>query len=261
MNYKTLLPLALGLAAVPAFAATLELNPIQDTFIRGGVALPPPQNQNFGGNGEMLVGTVTSGDSARTLLTFDLSSALLIGATINSATLTFVTTTTDTGSASATVSYSLHQLTQTFSGGTGTSATPASTGATWVSRDRTIGDANANAWTTLGGTFAPATLSSISINPNTLAGGSAVVFNSTPNFVGVVGSSLGASLSFLVKQTTDGTAPRELLRLHSLNSATAAFRLVLAIDYTAAPIPEPSSAAALAGLGVISLAALRRRRA
>lgn len=252
MKLRQLTPLVLfAMAAHTAFAATLTLNPTADNHIRNGNS-GPSLTQNYGGNIEMLAGTVGASDFARTLLAFDLSSPLLTGATINSVSLTFTTTTTDTGSTSATVGYSLYQLTQTFTEGSGTVASPSTDDSTWA--NRTTG----TAWTTAGGTFNSTVLSSYSTNPNTLAAGSTVTFGSTSNFTSVVSSSIGASyFGLLLKQTTEGSV-RELLRLASGENATSSNWPVLTIDYTA--VPEPSTYAVLAGLGALGWAAARRRR-
>lgn len=217
-------------------ATTLTLNPFADAGIRSQIT------SNNGTTGEMLSGVVASGDVTRAVLAFDLS-AIPVGATIDSVSLSLVTTTLDAGSVSQTLTFNLHQLTQTFT----------NTGVTWTSRDGT------NNWNTAGGTFGGTVLSSISANPATTTGGSTVTFDTTSNLTSAVGSSIGGSFYLVIKLATEGTS-RDLLRFNTVDATGTANDPLLTINYTASAVPEPSAYAALAGLGALALAAWRGRR-
>jgi hypothetical protein len=253
---------SLSLAAATASAATLNINPFGDTFIRGGDS-GPTTIQNFGAHPELLVGVVTNGgtgniNSARSLLSFNLSNPALTGATINSVTLTFVTSSNDTNSTDLVRTYGVYGTTQTFNTGTGPS-TGGEVGVTWTSRDRTVANSSLNPWTTAGGSFNSTLLSSVSVNPDTIAGTTTVSFTTSSTFVSLVQTSIGGQLDLLLKDVSE-TSARGLLRFHSLNGTGTA--PVLTIDYTPpSNVPEPSSAAALLGLAALGFVASRRRRA
>jgi hypothetical protein len=250
MKSPTLILCLLGLFHSISSAAILMLNPAADTYVRGGTSNPGAQNTNFGTATQLLVGSVAAGDSARSIFSFDLSSPLLTGATINSVTLTFRIDGSDASSGSSSINFNLHQLTQAYNPGQATWAN-ASTGTPWSTYTGTP------LYNGGGGVFNPTVLSSFSTVPNALVAGNNVSFGSTSNLVSLVTSSTGGTLDLLVKQSSE-SATRNLIRLSSLDSTDPAFRPVLTIDYTA--IPEPSTYAMLLG-GLALLGFLRRRKA
>jgi hypothetical protein len=241
-------------AVLPASAAILELNPVADTYVRGGTSNPGAQLLNFSSSTQLLVGTIAgTGDVARSLFTFNLTDPVLAGATINSVTLTFTIDGNDTGSTNTSVSYSVHQLTQSYT----------VTEANWANA------ATGTPWSTYtgsplfqggGGVFNPTSLTSASINPVTTALNNELSFGSSSGLVSLVQSSLTGSFTLLIKQTTEPASGRNLIRLASQDSTNPDRRPVLTIDYTPAPIPEPSAFAALAGLAMLGFASTRRRR-
>jgi hypothetical protein len=235
--------LALAPAALTA-QTVININPSADSWVRSGTP-----TQNNGTSGEMLVGTInpTSGgtigadvsgaDVGRIVLSFDLSApsvvSALSGLTITSVTLTFTVNSSDVGNgtASNTVSYNLFN-TAAFTGST----------VTWNTRPAPSGSA----------------VSTLSTNPATLAAGNTVTFGNSVSFTSLVEASRGGTLNLLVKQATEGNpAAREILRLRTVDFTGTASDPVLTIT----AIPEPSSIAALFGLGTLGFVATRRRRA
>ena len=188
--------------------------------------------------------TTTSGDYMRSAVAFDLSNPLLSGATINSATLTFTVREPDsgtTGSANATITLNLHQLSSSFT----------TTGVTWTSRDGT------NNWTTAGGDFDSAVLASASGNPRTVTAGSTLDFSGN-GLTGALQGAIGGNIFLLLKSEFEDNGSRNLFRFASSRNTAGSPAFsgpVLTIDYT--PIPEPTTA--LAGL-LLGVGLLRRRR-
>src|SRR5690606_33175568 len=121
MNVSSLRPLAFSalaaLSAGPLSAAVLTLTPNADNFIR---------SDNTGSTTDtnvLLVGELASGaGNLRSLLSFDLSSPELVGATINSVTLTLRANDIDAISTGGTMQVNLNLLDSSFT----------ETGATWL---------------------------------------------------------------------------------------------------------------------------------
>lgn len=225
-----------------ASAAVLVLSPEADGFIRASQSAAQTNNA---GNVIFLVGDVSETDVLRGVLSFNLNDPALIGATINSVTLTLNLNGPDTGTSfNAVETIELLRLTESFT----------EAGATWTSRN------GATNWTTAGGTFATPALATTTANPSTSVKGADVVFSSA-EFATSVAGSVGQNIDLLLKLATVD-ANRSVFRFVSQESATpdAALRPVLTIDYTPAAIPEPSAFAAVAGLGALGLVAARRRR-
>lgn len=224
------------MACSTAHAATLALNPTENTTIRLNTI-------NQGNSPILFVGDTVenltlNNEFLRSALAFNLNDPLLVGATINSVTLSLFVRTVDINSADEAITINLHELSSTFT----------TLGATYTSRNGT------DNWTTAGGDFG-GVLANISGNPKTAAVGTRFDFTGT-SFTSAAQASIGNSFDLLVKSATEDTAFRNIFQLRSTRDATTAQHPVLTIDYTAA-IPEPSTAL-LGGLGVLCL--LRRRR-
>ncbi|WPJ95119.1 DNRLRE domain-containing protein [Coraliomargarita algicola] len=240
----TLTVLVLASAVIPlaATADILEIGTTVDDYIRSGSNADNAQNST----NLILVGdTATAGDELRGMLTFDLSSYTeLVGATINSATLTFTINDSDeTGagkSANETITLNLFQTNTSFT-----------ESATWNSP-----------WTTAGGDL-DNLIASTTGNPGSDAQGTNLDFSGS-NLDTAIANTIGGSISFILAidpSEVDGT--RSIFRLTSNEpviggGVTADFSPVLSIDYTA--VPEPSIFALLTGLAGLSLAVVRRRK-
>jgi len=231
----------LGLSALVAFsaaslpAATLVLNPTADGYIR---ASQSPSATNNTGNIIFLVGdTTTDNDFLRGVLAFDLSDPTLTGATINSATLTLVVQSSDTGdSENASVTLDLHELATSFDEASVSWTTP---------------------WTADGGDFG-SVLASTSANASTVQPEDSLDFAGSALTDSVSGS-VGGSFYLLAKLASED-AVRNIFRFGSIDG-NSAYRPTLTIDYTAAVIPEPSAFALLGGLAALGFVTGRRRRA
>ena len=215
-----------------ASAATLDIDVGANTTIRESATNQGASQILFAGD------TTTSGDFLRSAVAFDLSAPELVGATINSATVSFFVRGADSSSENATITLDLHQLSSSFT----------NDGATWLSRDGT------NDWTTAGGDFG-GVLASASGNPRTASAGDSVAFSGA-SLASAVEAAVGGDIHLLVKSGVEGGANRNLFQFAStrnlVNSATGP---VLSIDYT--PVPE-ASIGLLGMLGGLFL--LRRRR-
>ena len=197
------------------------------------------RSNNNGGNIIFLVGdTTNTNDFLRGVLAFDLSDPTLTGATINSATLTLVVQSSDTGgSVNASVTLDLHELATAFDEASVSWTTP---------------------WTSDGGDFG-SVLASASANASTVQPGDSLDFAGSALTDSVSGS-VGGSLYLLTKLASEDDAARNIFRFGSIDGVSS-FRSTLTIDYTAAVIPEPSAFALLGGLAALGFVAGRRRRA
>lgn len=224
-----------------ASAVTLTLNPVADTYVR-----TDQPNNTFGNVTEFFVGQLTSTQAMHALLSFDLSS-VPEDATINSVSLVLRQSSEDAGS-NTTITLTLHAVTQTF----------VASQATWNNA------ASGTPWTTAGGTFDSTVLSStnVRVRPSqtpVIALPVDQTWASSASFVTAVqGAADGSnSIGFLLKDANETNTGRELIKFFSKEGS---FAPQLNIDYTVAAIPEPSTAAALAGAAVLAGVALRRRR-
>lgn len=221
-------------------ADTLALNPTADAFIRASQNASQTLNTT---NVVFLVGdTTTATDYMRGLLTFDFSSPLLAGATINSVTLTLKINSVDATSANQAVNINVYSLTGTFSEGT----------VTWANRS----SSGTSTWTTAGGDYTTL-LASTSANAATVTVNQSVAFAGT-NLTSLVSNSIGSSASVLLKLDTEDTSLRNIFRFGSVNG-TSTLVPVLTIDYTPSAVPEPSTYALLGGVAVLGFVWFRRR--
>jgi hypothetical protein len=225
-------------------AATLTFNPSADAGIRSD------QPTTTGNSNIFIVGDIANGNALRGVLSFNLATPELVGATINSVSLTLTindNTEGDGGTDSAvgTVTLNLHALDTSFT----------ETSVTWNTSN---GSTTWNA----GGRFSTL-LSSTSGDANAARTGDLYLFQTTSALVNAVTSVSGTgSLDLLLKLSTEDST-RNIFRFTSRTptlsgGVTTAFAPTLTIDYTAA-IPEPSSAALLGGLAILSFCAIRRR--
>lgn len=240
---------AATLLASAASAVTLTFTPSADSIIRADTA-----GSNSGSATEILTGHLATTQALRGVLAFNLA-ALPDNVTINSVNLVLRQSTED-GSNNVAITLNLHLLTEAF----------VENQVSWNNR------ATGTAWTTTGGSFSSTVLSSASVHlrPTTALGGSLTLpidhtWSSTANFVSAVqsvaDSTTSSIIGFLLKDSNESNAARELFKFYSKESTgTSALAPQLIIDYSVAAIPEPSTAAAL--LGVVALTGcvwLRRR--
>ncbi|MFA6962561.1 MAG: DNRLRE domain-containing protein [Opitutaceae bacterium] len=230
------------LMSAAASAATLTLNPTADTFVRADSTT----STAGAAAAELLVGQLTSTQAMHGLLSFDLSS-IPVDATINSVSLVMRQSTEDGSSLITTVTLELHLLTQTF----------VENQATWNNR------VTGTAWTTAGGTFDSAVLSSVSVSVRPSQASLTLPLDQTwassSDFVSAVQSAADGSnsIAFLLKDANETNAGRELVKFYSKEGSSAP---QLIIDYTAASIPEPSTVALLMGSVVLAGGVCLRRR-
>jgi hypothetical protein len=224
------------LATLSLEAATTTLAPVADTTLQS--AFP---GNNIGGEGSLWVGGRRQGGAARALLRFDLSS-IPAGSTINSVTLTLSVTRTPSGGVSSL--FDVHRVLEAWGEGnndSGGRGTPADANeATWNNRL-----APGTAWTTAGGSFAPAVSASRSIG-----GDGAYTFSSTATLVsdvqGWVNNASG-NFGWELVSASEFT-PTTIRRIGSRTAGGSAPSLL--INYT--PVPEPGTLAlfALGGVGL-----------
>lgn len=241
---RSLLIASLAALASSASAVTLALNSVADTFVRSDNAATTAGSAAA----ELFVGQLSATNAMHALFAFDLSS-VPVDATINSVSFVLRQSSEDGSSAVATISLSLHQLTQAF----------VENQASWTNR------VTGTAWTTPGGTYDSTVLSTASVRTRPSQAPVLTLpvehtWASSASFVSAVQAAADSSnsIGFLLKDAVESNAARELLKFSS-KEGTLAPQLV--IDYTVAAIPEPSSAAALAGLAVLGGVISRRRRA
>ena len=194
---------------------------------------------NSGSRDQMLVGK--TGSSMRSLLSFDLGS-IPQASTIQSAALDLTTSTTaGTGSINT---LELCKLTATPVEGTGngTSSTDGlGTGATWTLRD------GVNIWTTAGGDFDPAVLSSVPGFSGTQVG-VAKSFATSAGFVAAAQAALnsGIPLNLLLRSplTEASATTNQYIRLASDDAATSSQRplLTLVLDGPGLPLTNAGTA-------------------
>ncbi|GEM_PF-1605327 len=262
MNKHLLLPTVAAAFALASSASAdiLSFTASQDTFVR----LDGPNNA-YGADTTLLVGGHATVGPFNSFYKFEnLNLSALSGATINSVTLRL----TSVNSAGAgTVNINLYQLSAANAdwkeGTSGIVPTGTSdTGATFNNKSGqgasavTWASGNTNANFVAGTDYVNTVLGNYSGATNTGTGGESFNFGNAA-LKDLIASSIGGSVSFnfLLRDQTGGT---NFLRIASSeNTSYAGPQLI--IDYVA--IPEPSTFAALAGLGVLGLAAARRRRA
>lgn len=234
-NRKFLLSaLALNLGLVgSASADVLNLGADIDSTIRSS----SPDGDNTASSILFVGDTTTAGDFLRSAISFDLNQAELVGATINSVTLTMTVRSARTASADGDIDLELYELSQSFDAGI-----------TWNAR---TGSAN---WTAPGGDLG-SNLVTVAGDPGTAAPNDTFDFSSA-SLTSSVASANGSSLYLLLKSgSEDNTADNLFIFASNVNTTNGAAGPVLTIDYT--PVPEPTS---LALLGLGGLCMLRRRR-
>ena len=239
---------AFAALSISASAETLSLGASSDATIR---------SDNTAANGNtnvQLVGTLPAG-VLRSVYSFDLASqSALVGATINSVTLTFTVNDASEhdGAGSESVGgvfqIDLHLLSSGFT----------ETGVTWVG-------SGVSAWGTPGGDFSPTVLSSVSGNPSTVAAGAKLIFPSSAALIQAVSTSVSgtSSLNLMMNLGDETTGLRNIFRITSSepNAVPGSYAPLLTIDYTpVSSVPEPSAFAAIAGIGALGFVASRRRR-
>ena len=233
--------IALLLAALtlPVQAVTVALSPDKDNTIYQ----ESPTFSNGGGN-FIFAGTRNGGAPRRSLLSFDVASAVPAGATINSAVLRLTLSNPRSTGAS---DINLHRLTADWGEGTtlaprgeGAGAASSAGDATWASSFQ-----GTSSWTTAGGDFLGGASATTSVNANgpyewsgLASDAQTWLDNSAQNFGWIL--------------VGDESTSPNAKRFHSSENTSG--QPLLTIDYT--PIPEPSSAL----LGILGLGLLARRR-
>ncbi len=236
---KTLrLPTAIVLIALAVStssnAAMLAVSPTVDTLLRSGTT-----GADNGASAAILVGEVSTSDEMRGIFSFDLSSPLLVGATINSISLRLVGERLDGGSSGSmgNMTVGLHEVSSTFT-----------SSANWNFRIPPT-----SPWVTAGGDFG-SVLATVTDNSATFTAGTVHTYSSAA-LTTAGAANVGGTFSLLARnQAVDNT--RSIFFYTSNEDGTEADRPSLVIDFT--PVPEPSSAFLL-GLGCLALI-LRRRK-
>ncbi len=205
----------------------------QDASVRNDLGQTTAKNNSA----RILVGGL-SGASFRGLMSFNLVD-IPTNAIVNSISLRmrYEADTATSPSVGGVQPVVLRSINNTFSEST----------ATW---DNTFGSSM-----TLGTT----NLSTVNIDPE---GAGFTTFASTSDFVSLAQTAVtnGSPLNFAIfAPNADAQTPRNIFRFFSNNDGTAANRPELSVDFTATPVPEPSSIMLVAG--GLALAAYRRRRA
>ncbi|MDQ8193641.1 DNRLRE domain-containing protein [Coraliomargarita sp. SDUM461004] len=233
----SLAALLAALASLPMVvsAETLDLVASADGFIRTGQIVDNVQDTTEANL--LLVGNVSASDELRGFLQFDLSDPLLTGATINSVTLTLTIGGGDSSSVDGVDTLNLYQTNTAFTEG----------GAQWDTP-----------WTTDGGDL-DALVASATADAGTVITGDTVSFSGGTLDTAVF-NTIGGSIG-LILSVDSIDAARSIFRFTSRTPVgnPASYVPVLSIDYTAT-VPEPSTYALLAGLSVIGLAVMRRRK-
>lgn len=236
---KLILSFCLVSAATSLSAATLVINPVVDTFIRESVP-----NDNFSGEQSILVGhTASSADEFNGLLKFSFTDASLVGATINSVTLTMYKR-ANGSSVSADTTIQIFETIPNWDS-TQTTWNISSTGNNW----NTPGAEGA------GFDYVDTQLASFTGNESVTPVNSALTFTSDVAFTTLVQNNIGNTLGFLA--IVPDSLDRTVWNLGSVDNANPGIRPILTIDFT--PIPEPSSV--MLGLGaLVGLGMLRKRK-
>ncbi len=222
------------------------LTPVKDNSIFSGYT------SNSAGQGGLYVGLNNDGNNIkRSLLDFDIASAVPAGATINSVTLTMYVYRNRNGS---TTNAELHKLLADWGEGTSTAGTVGGDRGQGRGASATNGDAtwlrsfyNTDSWSTAGGDFSPTISGSTSlVGPG---GTGSVSWNSTPQMVADVQNWLdnpGTAYGWLIKAGETGNTSHAF---YSRETSDAAQRPTLTIDYTVgSPLPSLDIAAASASL-------------
>lgn len=194
------------------------------------------------------VGRTDDGDLRRALLSFDLAGSIPAGSTINSVTLQMEMDRTRAGASVL----NLYAVTASWGEGPSNAGSPGGAGAasmtgdaTWIHRFY-----DTQTWATPGGDFAPAVLSSQTVDDNGLYG-----WGTTPTFVAAAQAWLNSpSTNFGLIVLGDESA-MSAKRFATRESPNPDWRPTLIVSYT---VPGPGSAGVLMVAGL--LAQKRRRR-
>jgi hypothetical protein len=253
----TFLLASAALASAASISITTADGTGADTHIRSDVGGASPNNAfNYGAATAMLLGS-NAGNSPtgalNLLMRFDLAAlqAATGGSaiTVNSVTLSFVTT--SAGGSSGGLPFTVGLFDYGFAFVEGTASGTAQAGSSTYNNP-----AGGGADTTAGGT-AGTSLQSISVT--TVAGATTWTFSTSSAFVsdlqGAYTGSGASTVNYLLKETGGLATDQNFIRVNS-GEASTGLKPTLTIDYTV--VPEPS-AALLGGLGLLAL--LRRRRA
>ena len=239
-----------------AQAAVLTVTPTADAYVRSdGDA--NGDDDTYNDINELIVGRVQGNEWIRPIMEFDLS-GIDDGATINSVTLTMTVSTRDTSSTSNPLGASGLQLFQMTTDADFTNKF------TWNDQswggNQVNGGGDDTPWTTAGGDFSSTALATIASVPLTSVNpGDTFTFATGANFVNAISGNLGDDTLQLMLRTPSlepSFNERKLIRFASESHSQTSYYPQLTIDYT--PSPEPSSSA-MFGLGVLMLAARRKR--
>lgn len=242
-------------------AATITLGASQD-----GTIYSNHINRGSGGGNALIVGTNGRDDPRRALIAFDVAGQLPAGAIIESVKLTMVMGQLPTEPEEFST-IELHRVTSSWGegttqlqnppndsfGGMGQGAPAHSGDVTWSSR---FWGATPTQWTTPGGDFDPSVSGAAAIG---LPIDVPYSWESTPAMVADVQEWLDnpAGNNGWILKNVDETSMSTFRVFYSRQTATAAWRPQLTIEYQA--VPEPASLAIVGVAGVCCLAARRRR--
>ena len=225
-----IMSVALGtFACIPAFSASQNLPPSDDTFINDRF----PGNNN-GGSASIFTGTEDQGGHMRGLIRFEMPSSLAGRVAVIDALLQMTTRAVGNGGPGSPATVKLHAITEPWAQGVNIGAAPmlfvvgqpcsGSAGASWSFRNCPA----ATAWTTPGGTIAPGESASASVPASidtTTSWSSAGMASDVQGWIDAPSTNFG----WLVTSSTETMGAGVIQRFYSSEAGT--FPPALSITY------------------------------